>query len=66
MPLQNHDILSALEYWAFRVGLLIVFVAWILRHVVHELKALIPALRELRQIWKSQPEPSKVVHTQSP
>lgn len=52
-PTVDHDILITIEYWAFRLALLMVFVAWILRHVIHELKALIPALRELRQLWKS-------------
>ena len=31
------DALAKIEYWIFRVGLLIVFVAWLAKHVWHEL-----------------------------
>jgi hypothetical protein len=67
-PVVDLDILTTIEYWVFRLGLLIVFVAWILRHVIHELKAVIPAIRELRQIWRNPPvpDPPKVVSNPSP
>lgn len=32
-PVPDHDILSTIEYWAFPVGLLIVFIAWIAEKV---------------------------------
>jgi len=44
----NLDFLDTVAFWCFRAALLIVFVAWLARHVIHELKALIPAIRELR------------------
>jgi hypothetical protein len=31
------DVLAKIEYWIFRVALLIVFVAWVVGHVRHEL-----------------------------
>jgi hypothetical protein len=31
------DVLTKIEYWIFRVALLIVFVAWLVGHVRHEL-----------------------------
>jgi hypothetical protein len=32
------DLLDSIAYWVFRVSLLIVFVAWLVRHVCDELK----------------------------
>ena len=67
-PAVDNDILTTIEYWAFRLGLLVVFVAWILRHVIHELQVLIPEWRELHRIWRSQPqiEPPKAIPNASP
>ena len=33
----NFDPLDRIAYWCFRVALLIVFVAWLAKHVIHEL-----------------------------
>jgi hypothetical protein len=67
-PALEHDILTTIEFWTFRIALLIVFLSWLVRHVIHEVKVLIPALRELRQIWKSpqHPEHPKVIPNSSP
>jgi len=53
-PIAGSDILQTVEFWAFRSALLIVFVSWLVRHVIHELKTLIAAViaawREIRQL----------------
>ena len=38
VPAVDHDVLSTIEYWSFRVGLLIVFLAWIAEHVAEHLR----------------------------
>ena len=40
------DLFDAVGYWTFRAALLIVFLTWLGRHVVYEVKA---AVRELRK-----------------
>ena len=34
-PAADHDFLTAIEYFVFRLALLLVFVSWVVRHVVH-------------------------------
>ena len=71
-PPADQDILTTIEYWGFRLGLLTVFMFWVLEHVIHALirtlKVLIVAFRELRQLWRSQPQPDppKVIPNPSP
>jgi hypothetical protein len=60
-PVADPDILTTIEYWGFRLGLLTVFMLWVVEHAVHALirtlKALILACRELHQLWRSQAQP---------
>jgi hypothetical protein len=60
------NILSTIEFWAFQLALLIVFLSWLVRHVLHELRTLVAAVHEFRQFLKSQSEPSKIVATTVP
>ena len=42
----DHDLLTKIEYYVFRIALLIVFVAWLAGHVVHELRSMESEIRE--------------------
>jgi hypothetical protein len=53
----EHDILTIIEYWAFRLALLIVFLSWLARHVIHELKVLRAAINEWRPSATLHPAP---------
>ena len=55
------NILSTIEFWAFQLALLIVFISWLARHVLHELRTLVAAVHEFRQFLKTQSERSKIV-----
>ena len=45
-PVVDHDALTTIEYWAFRLALLIVFLCWLVQHVIHELKGLRASINE--------------------
>ena len=50
----NFDFLDTVGYWSFRAALLFVFISWLVRHVIHELKTLKNAWLELRSGGGSQ------------
>lgn len=54
-PVIEHDFLTTVEYWAFRLALLIVFLSWLARHVIDELKRLRAAISGWRSPISSHP-----------